>query len=185
MRPLNLLVITVITCVLAWLPAGAGLAGENEQALKIEPCTVSLRHDEFKSIQYFGRVNAGYLKGSAEDLGLNRQEITEYMQNLFQEKFQGMERDDDLLPFFVDNPRELGYIRCIITTAGEEDQVALHIRLRSGNFIEIDGRMVIVRIYEEDDLSMSSGGSIAEDVQQRLQYMMQDLSEEFYDKRQE
>lgn len=184
MKTLNLLVITVIACVMAWLPS-AGLAGDKEQALEIEPCTVSLRHDEFKSIQMFGRVNVTYLKGSAEELGLDRQEITEHLQELFQENFPDMERDDDLLPFFVDDPRELGYVRCIITTAGEEDPLALHVRLRSGNFIEIDGRMVVVRIYEKDDLTMSSRDSIAADVQKRLQDMMQDLSEEFYDKRKE
>ncbi len=150
-------------------------------AAQCEDCVV--KEDEFKSIKAFSRVNVGPLKGSAENLELQRAELTEHVQNLFRELFTNMELEQGLLPFTADEPRDLGYIRFTVRTVGVDDPLILHVLLRSGNYAKIGEGIASILIYNADSLQLSSPDEINKDVKLVLEAMMRDLSQIFHNAR--
>ncbi len=170
----------IVFCALFVISFSSDLAARSERCTVNAPCLVKVRADEFKSIKTFYSVNVGPLKGSAENLGLSRAELIEHVQKLFRDNFADMDFNEKLLPFTVDEPRDLGYVHFTIRTVEEDGPVILHILLRSGNHAMVGKGMAIVQIYDEDRLELSSRETISHDVRQILGEMMEDLAGQFY-----
>ncbi len=173
----------ILLCMLVLVFTSAGLSAQSERCTVNSPCIARVKSDEFKSIKTFSRVNVGPLRGSAENLGLRRLELTEYVQKLFMDNFENMDLNEKLLPFSAEEPRELGYIRFTVRTVEDDDPVILHILLRSGNYAIIGEGIATIQIYDEDRLQLSSKENINNDVKQILEEMIKDLAEKFHDAR--
>ncbi|GAB6060822.1 hypothetical protein [Desulfonatronum parangueonense] len=159
------------------------IAAQGDRCTVTSPCVAYVSADEFNSIKAFSRVNVGPLRGSAENLGLIRSELTEYVQELFSKYFIDIDLNEKLFPFSVDEPRELGYIRFTVRTVEDDDPVILHILLRSGNYALIGKGIATIQIYDEDMLQLSSKENIDNDVKQLLEEMIKDLARNFHDAR--
>lgn len=170
----------VLFCSVVLVLTSSELSAKSERCSVESPCLAKVRPAEFKSIKIFSKVDVGSLEGSAEKLGLSRAELTEYVLKLFEDNFADMDLNDELLPFLVDEPQELGYIRFTIRTVEEDDPVILHVLLKAGNYAMMGGNLVILHMYDEDKLQLSSRENINNDVQQALEDMMKDLSFKFY-----
>lgn len=170
--------ILICTAVLVFF--SSELSAKSERCSVESPCLAKVRPAEFKSIKMFSKVDVGSLGGSAEKLGLNRAELTEYVLKLFGDNFADMDLNEELLPFLVDEPRELGYIRFTIRTVEEDDPVILHVLLTAGNYAMMGGNLVILHMYDEDKLQLSSRENINKDVKQAFEDMMEDLAVKFY-----
>ena len=168
-------------CVAVLVFTSTELSAKSERCSVESPCLAKVRPAEFKSIKMFSKVDVGSLEGSSEKLGLNRPELTEYVLKLFGDNFADMDLNDELLPFLVDEPRELGYIRFTIRTVEEDgNPVILHVQLTAGNYAMMGGNLVILHMYDEDKLQLSSRENIKRDVKQALEDMMGDLAVKFY-----
>jgi hypothetical protein len=167
-------------CVAVLIFTSSELSAKSERCSVESPCLAKVRPAEFKSIKIFSKVDVGSLEGTAEELGLSRAELTEHVLTLFGDDFADMDLNDELLPFLVDEPQELGYIRFTIRTVEEDDPVILHVLLTAGNYAMMGGNLVILHMYDEDKLQLSSRENINKDVKQALEDMMEDLAVKFY-----
>gem|GEM_PF-3715692 len=170
----------VLLCPVVLILTSSELSAKSERCSVESPCLAKVRPAEFKSIKIFSKVDVGSLEGSAEKLGLNRAELTEFTLKLFENNFADMDLNDELLPFLVEEPQELGYIRFTIRTVEEDDPVILRVLLTAGNYAMMGGNLVILYMYDEDKLQLSSRENINNDVKQAIEDMMKDLADKFY-----
>jgi len=164
-----------------FLLAIALAAGLSAFADEKKPNIESIFYSGFKTIDRFGLINVS-LQGSAEKLGLKKEELTDYLRLRFKNNFAGMgfKEPENLLETFQDKEKakKLGIIHVKVWTVGDDYPIAYHIAINAGNLA--NGRE-----YETAFLGYGSKRNVPDSVRESISQLIDDLAVAFFKARSE
>lgn len=163
-------------CVFALsLTAGTSAFGGEEK-----PNWEGIFYSGFKTIDSFGMVNVS-LQGSAEKIGLKKEELTDYLRLRFKNSFAGLPyKEEDLFKIYQDATKsgKTGVINVTVWTVGDDYPIAYHIAIAAGNLAE-------PRQYETALLGYGSNKNVPDTVRKGISDLTDDLAVAFFKARSE
>lgn len=141
----------------------------------------SIFYNGFTTIERFGLIGVS-LEGSAEKIGLKKENLTDYLRLRFKNSFAGMEFEETENLWQTmqnkDEAKKVGSINVKVWTVGENYPVAYHIAISAGNLSSS-------REYENSVLGYGSKQDLPEYVREIISKMVDDLAVTFFKARRE
>src|SRR5690554_834144 len=136
----------------------------------------SIFYSGFKTVERFGLIDVS-VEGSAEKIGLKKEDLKNYLRLRFKNSFAGMEfkEPENLWETFQDKDeaRKIGNIHLKVWTVGDDYPVAYHIAINAGN---LDSGSE----YENTHLGYGSKGNVPESVRESISQLIDDLAVAFF-----
>jgi hypothetical protein len=162
--------LTHFVLAIALLAGSSSFAGEKN--LNYE----SIFYSGFKTIERFGLINVS-LDGSAEKIGLKKEELTNYLRLRFKNSFAGMEfkEPEDIIKTYQDKEKakKTGNIHVKVWTVGDDYPIAYHIAINAGN-------LTSGREYETAILGYGSKSNVPNSVRESISQLIDDLAVAFF-----
>jgi len=157
------------------------LAGPNVFADENKPNIESFFYSGFKTIERFGLISVS-LDGSAEKIGLKKEDLTDYLRLRFKNSFAGMWfKEPENLWETIQNKEKaakIGDIHVNVWTVGDDFPIAYHIAINAGNLA--NGRE-----YENAFLGYGSKRNVPDSVRESISQLIDDLAVAFFKARSE
>jgi len=135
----------------------------------------------FKSVEKFGRLNIS-LEGSAEKIGLKKNDLVDYLRLQFTNSFRGMAYKDveniSEMSKDKEKAKTIAVIHIKIWTVGDVYPIAYHIEINAGNLANM-------REYEAAILGYGSKRNVPESVRTSIAQLVDDLAITFFKARSE
>ncbi|MCG9738594.1 hypothetical protein L1D32_10545 [Shewanella insulae] len=153
------------------------LVGTSASAEQNSPNIESYMYSGFKTIKTFSSIDV-YLQGSAEEIGLSKEELTSYLRLRFKNNFAstGFKKGDFVKIITEESETkkaERGDISIKVWTVGDDYPIAFHIEIGAGNYSNLGQ-------YKTAILGYSSKQKIAESVKQSISDLVDDLAVAFF-----
>ena len=138
----------------------------------------SWRYRGLKPISKFGQIDVRF-HGSAEEVGLNILELTDYARLRFGDNFEGVKyeslsgMDEQKRNMLEEEPEKNGILIFNVWTEGRGYPIAYFVECRGGSFKNID-------IWSLRHLGVSSPKSVRSDVQESINECIADFAEIFF-----
>jgi hypothetical protein len=138
-------------------------------------------HSGFKTVEKFGALNIS-LKGSAEQIGLNKNDLIDYLRQRFKNSFSEMEFKEQEniseMPKDKEKAKKIAIIHIKIWTVGDDYPIAYHIAINAGNLANM-------REYQAAILGYGSRLNVPESVRKSIAQLVDDLAITFFKARSE
>lgn len=136
----------------------------------------SIFYSGFKTINGFSSIGV-YLRGTAEDIGLNKEELTNYLRLRFKNSFANMEfKETDFLTIINESDEmrsERGDISITVWTVGDDYPISFHLEISAGNYSNLGQ-------YKTAILGYSSKSKIQNSVKESISTLLDDLAISFF-----
>lgn len=146
-----------------------------------KPSFESIIYSGFKTIKSFASIGV-YLKGSAEKIELNKEDLTNFLRLRFKNNFAEIkfeETDFDTIWKKDDTKKaEHGNISINVWTVGDDYPIAFHIEITAGNYKNFN-------VYDTAILGYDSKRNIGATVKQSISELVDDLAVSFFTAREE
>ena len=150
---------------------GSALGSEKEK-----PSFESYIYSGFKSIESFSSLRV-YFNGTAKDIGLNKDELTNFLKLRFKNSFAGTAyQQTDFKKIMNESDAQKskrGVIEIKIWTVGNDYPIAFHIEISSGNYSNFEQ-------YKTAFLGYSSKEKIFESVKKSITELVDDLAVSYF-----
>jgi hypothetical protein len=159
-------------------------AGSSAFADEKKPNFESIFYSGFKTIEGFGLISVS-LEGSAEKIGLKKEELTDYLRLRFKNSFAGVGfKEPENLWETIQNKekaKKIGYIHVKVWTVGDDYPIAYHIAISAGNLASSQESLE----YETAFLGYGSKRNVPDSVRESISQLIDDLAVAFFKARSE
>jgi hypothetical protein len=138
-------------------------------------------YKDLATIERYGLVYV-HLQGSAKDIGLDQDELSDYMKLKYKNNFSTVPYNKDenliLLGMNIDEQKKVGIMHINIWTVGDDYPVAYHIEIFSGPFYDES-------IYNNAVLGYDAADNIEKIVKETITKMIEELAITYFKIREE
>jgi hypothetical protein len=140
----------------------------------------SFMYSGFITINTFSSIDV-YLQGTAEDIGLSKEELTDYLRMRFKNSFANLEfKETDFGSIWNESNEERakrGIIEIKIWTVGDDYPIAFHIEIRAGNYA---GDYSNMSQYKSAILGYDSKSKIQNTTKESISELVDELAVSFF-----
>lgn len=148
------------------------LVSASAQAEQNNPYVESYLYSGFKTIKNFSSIDV-YLRGTAEEIGLSKEDLTNYLRLRFKNSFANTSYKKTSFEKIMEENKEKqsdrGDISIIVWTVGDDYPIAFHIEISAGNYSNLGQ-------YETAILGYGSEQKITESVKESISELVDDLA---------
>ena len=154
---------------------------EDENKMRALEAVKKLLYEDFKEIESFGTIWVLFEGEDAQNIGLNEQELTDYVKLRFKNnfgkvKYQDISKDKGKGNTIFENEAEakkIGCIRFLVWVVGVDYPIAYYVKCEAGNFKNF-------LIWSDAVLGYGSKENVPDSIRKSLNEMIERLAIDFF-----